>query len=175
MSAPPFPPDFYGVVDVPFHRFLDVGFTRADPHGPAIIRIPVDAAEPPGARSPVVVFAAAEIGAAIAATDAMWPHVAETGLRPILLTTGARMRMRRSAVGEIRAHSRFAGDSAATFARLTSRRKARCAVEVDLRDEADGIAADARVDLYLRLMSADRWMAMSGSATAGPGRERVPR
>lgn len=163
MKAPPFPPDFYGVVGVPFHRFLGVGFVRDAPDGPAVIRIPVDAAEPPGPRSPAAVFAAAEIGAAITATDAMWPHVAGTDVEPMLLTTGARLVAERPAVGALEAHSRFIGDSAATFARLTRRRKAHCAVEVDVRDEDGARVAHAAVDLYLRLMSADRWMAMNGA------------
>jgi hypothetical protein len=172
MTTPPFPADFYGVVDVPFHRFLDVAFTRDDPRGEAIIRIPAEPGET-GPRSPAAVFAAAEIGAAITATDAIWPHVAGTDLQPILLTTGASLTSVRPAVGEIRALSRFACDAGETFSRLVRRRKARCLVEVELRDEGDGAVARARVDLYLRLMSADRWMALSGATTAGPGRDRV--
>lgn len=173
MSVPRFPPNFYGVVDVPFHRFLDVEFARAAPDAPAVIRIPVDATETPGPRSPAAAFAAAEISAAITATDAMWPHVAGTDIEPILLTTGARMVVEGPAHGELAAHSHFVGESAATFERLTARRKAHCAVEVDVHDARDRLVARGFVDLYLRLMRADRWMAMSGSSTAGPGREAV--
>jgi hypothetical protein len=166
--APAFPADFYGVVEVPFHRLLGVRFTRPDPRGPAVIRIPARESDDPETerRSPAVVFAAAEIGAAIAATDAIWPHVADTELRPVLLTTAVRLEILRPAFGEVYAHTRFLGDSRTTFEKLKCSRKARCAVEVDLHDTGIDRSAQASVDLYLRLMSAELWQSMSAARDA---------
>lgn len=156
----PYPDDFYGVVDVPFHRFLDVIFERSGPFEPATIRLPAAAGL---ARLPAEVFAVAEIGAAIEATDAIWDHVADTELRPMLLTTGVSIRHYVEPTGELRAASRFIDDTAQTFQRLIAKRKARCTVAVDVRDETDQLVADARAELYLRLMSPERWAAMLGS------------
>ncbi|MDQ3936675.1 MAG: hypothetical protein M3340_18805, partial [Actinomycetota bacterium] len=105
-----YPDDFWGAVDVPFHRRLGVRFTRPDPHSPGSVSLPAseELTGPDGRHSAAAAYAVAEMAAGIAVCECLLPHVQDRldSELPAMLTTAGSFRERGPAAGDLRAEAR---------------------------------------------------------------------
>lgn len=164
-SESPFPEDFYGFPDVPFHIHLQMRFSRPDPTGPAEVVLPA-APERTGvdsSQSTTAVFTVGEVAAGIAVCDALLLHAteAETSMIPLVLTRTARFRSSGAGHGEIRSQTEFVGDAGAAVAQLMRTRKVRVETVARLYGDNDDLAAEMDVGFYVRLMELSRLEAMA--------------
>lgn len=177
MARGPYPDDFFGFTEVPYHPHLGVTFTRETPDAPALVTVPASelVTEPGGRQSAGALFTAAEVGGAMAACDHLLPHaedILET-MRPTMLTVGGRLTCHSVARGDIRADCTFIGDEAAAVARLRRVRKVTVTIGVRLIDGDEVVAADAELRFYVRLMEESRLRAMATMVTGGKSKEET--
>jgi acyl-coenzyme A thioesterase PaaI-like protein len=168
-----YPDDFWGAVNVPFHRRLGVVFSRANPHSPGALSLPASAelTGPDGRHSAAAAYALAEMAAGVATCECLLPHVADRldAERPAMLTTAGSFAEHGPAVGELRAEARVATDPEAAVRELRSSRKVKLPVAVDVLAGDGGLAAEALFDFQFRLMSERQYgamMTLAGAAAA---------
>ena len=160
--------DFYGFANVPFHRHVGMRFEHGAEQ-PLVVALPQGDHELGAERSPAAVYTVAEVAASLAACDALATHASELPeeAMPVMLVSGASFRALAPARGEIRARTSFVGDAAETVRRLTTARKVRATIAVELVGTDDEVAAEAEIYLYIRMMSERRLHAMRAAALGG--------
>jgi hypothetical protein len=168
----PYPDDFYGFRDVPFHVHLGMRFQRPDPEGAAVVTLPPAPGllNPDGTQSPAAVYTVGEVASGISVCDALALHGAgeDTTLVPLVLTRRTGFDAAGSPPrGELRSRARFAEDAEAATERLRTGRKANLEVECQVLTEDDGVAGNLRVYFYVRLMSLSRLEAIAGQMVPG--------
>jgi len=161
----PYPDDFYGFVDMPFHQHLGVRFTRPDPYEPAIVGLPPrpDLLGRDGEQSPAAVYTVAEIAAAMAACDAIVPHAPDimATMKPAMLTVGASFEALRPAYGELTADARVRGDGARAVERLRTAKKVKMDIDIEVSGDDGEPVGRATVHFYVRLMDESRLRAIA--------------
>lgn len=165
----PYPEDFYGFPQVPFHIHLGMRFLRREPDGQATVLLPPSAefTYPDGTQSHAAVYTVGEVAAGIAVCDALLLHAAEaeTSMTPLVLTRQTRFTPSAPAYGEIRSETAFVGDSGDAVERLRSSRKVNVETAAQLFGEDGKLAGELRVNFYVRLMELSRLKAMAGQLT----------
>jgi len=167
----PYPDDFYGFRDVPFHVHLGMRFERPDPEGAAVVTLPAGNSlrGPDGAQSPAAVYTVGEVASGISVCDALALHGAgeNTTLVPLVLTRSTTFEPREDVSGALRSRARPAGDAKAATERLRSARKVSLAVKCEVLGEDDTPAGDISVDFYIRMMSLDLLESIAGQMVPG--------
>jgi hypothetical protein len=167
----PYPDDFYGFRDVPFHIHLGMRFERPEPAGPAVVTLPggdsVLGAE--GAHSPAAVYTVAEVASGISVCDALALYGAgeDTTLVPLVLTRHTSFEPRADVGGELHSRARLAEDPEAATGRLRATRKASIEVECDVLGEDDTLAGRLGARFYLRMMSLSLLESIAGQMVPG--------
>lgn len=165
-SATPYPDDFYGFREVPFHVHLGMTFERPDPTGPALVTLPAQPhlLDADGLHSPAAIYTVGEVASGISICDALMLHAADAGttLMPLVLTRRAVFTPVAVTGGDIRSRAVFVGDVPAATERLRRSRKVNVEVECALLGAGDGLVGRVHVYFYVRLMELRRLEAMAG-------------
>jgi hypothetical protein len=170
-SPSPFPDDFYGFRDVPYHVHLGMRFERPDPAGAAVVALPPAASllTPGGAHSPAAVFTVGEVASGISVCDILALHGAgeDTELVPLVLTRRTSFEPGAEVAGELRSRARFDDDAERAAERLRSARKANVEVGCEILGEGGAGAGRMRVYFYVRMMSLSRLETIAGQMVPG--------
>jgi acyl-coenzyme A thioesterase PaaI-like protein len=161
------PATFWGFLDVPFHQLMGVRFSRGE-DGFSVVSLPPspETVGPDGEQSGAALYTVAEISSALRACEDLAEETEKlaAGSYPVLLARELRFRQLAPAYGEVSARAQFVGDSAEVLERLTTKRKANATLAVRIEAEGGEQVAEAETDFYLRIMTEDRLLAMTGAA-----------
>ncbi|HXR61558.1 MAG TPA: hypothetical protein VN732_09545 [Solirubrobacterales bacterium] len=172
-STGPYPDDFYGFRDVPFHVHLGMRFERPDPNGDAIVTLPPapELLNRDGTQSPAAVYTVGEVASGISLCDALALYGGggdDEELVPLVLTRRTEFAPAPAAArGDLRSRARFAEDADAATERLRTGRKANVEVECDILAADDEVVGTLRVYFYVRLMSLSRLESIAGQMVPG--------
>lgn len=169
----PYPDDFYGFRDVPFHVHLGMRFERPDPEGDAVVTLPPAPRllNPDGTQSPAAVYTVGEVASGISLCDGLALHGGgddDGELVPLVLTRRTEFAPAAAAArGDLRSRARFAEDADAATARLRTGRKANVEVACEILAADDEVVGNLHVYFYVRLMSLSRLESIAGQMVPG--------
>lgn len=149
--------EFYGFMEIPFHRYLELEPFRPDEKATTHICMPAESERmfEGDVPSPAAVYTLLEMTAAMVAADLLDEHspdVSREGMHMVVITTHLDFRYLRDGRGKITARGHLVSDLEEAGRQMEARRKCKMVAATEVIDEDGNVLGEADVHLYFRLM-----------------------